>query len=95
VSVDAQGRFFWQDGQREAGDFVDLRAEMDLWIVISNAGHPLDPALAAAPGPIDLMRFTVPPALANDICRSGSPETTRAFELTERHVCHVHPELAA
>ncbi len=95
VGVDAEGRFVWQPGQRTAGDFVDLRAEMDLWVIVSNAGHPLDPALAATPGPIDMMRFTVPPARADDLCRSGSPEATRAFELTERHVRHGYTELAA
>jgi urea carboxylase-associated protein 2 len=95
VSVDAQGRFVWHADQRTAGDFVELRAEMDVWIVVSNAGHALDPALAAAPGPIDLWRFTVAPPRPNDICRMGSPEATRAFELTERHVRQGYRELAA
>ena len=94
VSVDAQGQFAWQADRRAGGDFVDLRAEMDLWIIVSNAGHPLDPALAASPGSIDLMRFAVPPPLANDICRIG-PEAGRAFALTERHVRHGYTELAA
>ena len=95
VAVNAQGRFVWQTGQRKAGDFVDLRAEMDLWVIISNAGHPLDLALAATPGSIDLMRFTAPPPLANDICRTASPEAARAFELTERHVRSSPTEIAA
>ena len=94
VSVDAQGRFVWQAVQRQSGDFVDLRAEMDLWIIVSNSGHPLDPALAATPGTIDLMRFTTPPPPANDRCRMGSPEATRAFELTERHVRYNNTEIA-
>ena len=98
VSVDTQGRFVWQAGQRTAGDFVDLRAEMDLWVIVSNASHPLDPQLTAMPGPVELMRFSAPPAHANDLCRTGSPEATRAFELTERHLRDVHngyKELAA
>jgi uncharacterized protein len=94
VSVDAHGRFVWDAGQRTAGDFVDLRAEMDLWIIVSNAGHPLDPALTVAPGPIDLMRFAVSPPRVDDICRLGSPEATRAFDFTERHVRHGYTVLA-
>lgn len=93
VSVDTDGRFVWQAGQRTAGDFLDLRAEMDLWIIISNAGHPLDPALTATPGPVDLMRFTVQPAGVNDICRVGSSEAARAFQFTERHVPQRYTEL--
>jgi urea carboxylase-associated protein 2 len=98
VSVDAQGSLVWQSGHRTAGDFVDLRAEMDLWVIVSNAGHPLDPTLRPTPGAIDLMRFTTQPPGANDICRTGSPESARAFELTERYVHsahHGHSELAA
>ncbi len=30
VSVDAKGRFVWNGGRKRAGDFVDLRAEMNL-----------------------------------------------------------------
>jgi urea carboxylase-associated protein 2 len=89
VGVDEEGRFLWQDGKRTAGDFVDLRAEMDLWVIVSNAGHPLDPALTATPGAIDVMRFAVPPADANDICRTSGPEAARAFEITERHLHQV------
>ena len=94
VSVDTSGRFIWQAGQRAEGDFVDLRAEMDLWVIVSNAGHPLDPALTATPDPVDLMRFSVEPPGVKDICRIGSPEATRAFEFTERYVRHYYPELA-
>ena len=94
VSVDTEGRFIWQTGQRTVGDFVDLRAEMDLWVIVSNAGHPLDPALTATPGPVDLMLFSVQLPGVNDICRIGSAEAVRAFEITDRHVHQRYPELA-
>ena len=46
-----------------AGDFVDLRAEMNLVLVLSNCPHPLDPAPAcAAAGPITLIRHRAPRA---------------------------------
>ena len=94
VCVDQNGRFVWRAQERVAGDFVDLRAEMDLWVVVSNAGHPLDPELATAQGAIELMRFTAPLPSSNDLCRFASPEATRAFEFTERHFRHGHTELA-
>jgi urea carboxylase-associated protein 2 len=86
VGVGAQGRFVWRSGQRTPGDFVDLRAEMDLLVVLSNAGHPLDPALCALPAPVDVIRFTAPAPERDDPCRHGCVEAERAFDFTERHV---------
>jgi urea carboxylase-associated protein 2 len=87
VGIAEDGRFVWRSGQRAPGDFVDLRAEMDLWVVLSNAGHPLDPALCALPEPIDVLRFSAPPPDNNDLCRHACIEAEHAFALTERHVC--------
>src|SRR6266436_1309528 len=56
VSVDATGRFLWNAGRKRPGDFVDLRAEMNLVLVLSNCAHPLDPARPAATDPITLIR---------------------------------------
>jgi urea carboxylase-associated protein 2 len=86
VGVGAEGRFVWRPGQRAPGDFVDLRAEMDLLVVLSNAGHPLDPALCALPAPVDVIRFTAPAPERDDPCRHACVEAERAFDLTERHV---------
>lgn len=84
VSLDADGRFAWNGVRKKAGDFVDLRAEMDLVLVLSNCAHPLDPARPAAGGSIAVVRHRAPPAAANDPCRTMSPEIARAFEFTDR-----------
>ena len=84
VSVDASGRFQWNTGRKQPGDFVDLRAEMNLLLALSNCAHPLDPARPAATEPITLIRFRPPPAAADDFCRTASPEAARAFEFTDR-----------
>jgi uncharacterized protein len=84
VSVDANGRFQWNAGRKQPGDFVDLRAEMNLLLALSNCAHPLDPARPAATEPITLIRFRPPPAAADDFCRTASPEAARAFEFTDR-----------
>jgi urea carboxylase-associated protein 2 len=85
VSVDVQGRFVWTENRRRPGDFVDLRAEMDLWVVLSNAGHPLNPKLSACPPAVELLLHK-PTASASELCRHASPEAERAFEFTERHL---------
>lgn len=84
VSVDEKGRFVWNAGRKHPGDFVDLRAEMNLLLVLSNCPHPLDPARPASAGPITLVRHRSPPAAADDLCRTMSPEAARAFTFTDR-----------
>jgi hypothetical protein len=84
VSVDAGGRFVWNGHAKKAGDFVDLRAEMELVLVLSNCGHPLDPARPATGGSIIVVRHRVPPAAQDDACRTMSPEIARAFDFTDR-----------
>lgn len=84
VSVDDSGRLIWRDGVRRAGDFVDLRAEMDLLVALSNCPHPLDPAPAYAPGPVEVLRYRASPPALDDLCRTGSSEAIRAFENNAR-----------
>lgn len=84
VSVDGDGRFLWNGERKRAGDFVDLRAESDLVLVMSNCPHPLDPARPAAGGSVELVHHRTAPAAPDDICRSLSPEIGRAFAFTDR-----------
>jgi uncharacterized protein len=84
VSLDDAGRFLWHPLRKRPGDFVDLRAEMNLVVVASNCAHPLDPARPAATGPVTLIKHRVPPPGDDDLCRTASPEAARAFAFTER-----------
>jgi uncharacterized protein len=84
ISLDEAGRFHWQDGRKRPGDFVDLRAEMNLIIVASNCPHPLDPARPATTGSVTLIKHRAPAATAEDACRTASPEAARAFTFTDR-----------
>jgi hypothetical protein len=84
VTLDANGRFLWTAGRKRPGDFVDLRAEMNLVLVLSNCAHPLDTARPAAADPITLIRHRAPPPRHDDPCRTTSPEIVRAYEFTDR-----------
>lgn len=79
VRVDAEGNFIWRDELRVAGDYVELRAEMDLIIALSNCPHPLDPSPDYAPQPVTVTRFRAPVA-ADDPCRTATAEAVRGFE---------------
>ena len=72
------------DDARQTGDFVDLRAEMDLIVALSNCPHPLDPAPDYAPPPVEAIRFRAPAPAADDLCRTATIEAVRGFENNAR-----------
>jgi urea carboxylase-associated protein 2 len=84
VSVDPSGCFVWNAARKHVGDFVDLRAEMNLVLAVSNCPHPLNPARPAVTGEITLIRHCAPAPTAGDPCRTKSPEAVRAFTFTDR-----------
>lgn len=83
VSTDAEGRLTWHGTKRRTGDFVDLRAEMDLVVAVSNCPHPLDPESAFVPPAIQATRFQAPPPAPDDLCRTATAEAIRGFENTD------------
>ena len=83
LATDAQGRFAWREGQVQAGDFVELRAEMNLLLTVSNCPHPLAPGDSYAPGEIEAVLWQAPPPTADDPCRGGSAEAQRGFANTD------------
>lgn len=85
VALDDAGRFLWKEGCKRAGDFADLRAEMNLIVVASNCPHPLNPSQGATSGgPATLIRHRGPTPRSDDLCRTASPEAMRAFAFTDR-----------
>jgi uncharacterized protein len=84
VVADDDGNLSFVPGHSAAGAFVELRAEMDVLIVLTAVAHPLDRSPVYAPRPVELIvRESAPPA-ADDLCRLSRPEAARAFENTER-----------
>lgn len=80
VRVREDGSFVWRPELTHAGDYVDLRAEMDLWVGLSNSPHPLDPNPEYAPNPVSVTRFRAPSPAADDLCRTATAEAVRGFE---------------
>ncbi len=79
VSVDAQGRFQFAPNHAKAGDFVELRFDMDVIFAISTAPHALDPNPVYAPKKVGLLAWRCGAAPANDACRAFRPENARAL----------------
>lgn len=80
---DDDGHFEWQPGLLNGGDYVDLRAEMDLLVALSNCPHPLDPSPTYAPNPAEITRYRATVA-ADDLSRTATAEAVRGFENNAR-----------
>lgn len=81
---DDRGSLTWRPDHCADGDWVDLRAETDVLVVLSTAPHPLDPADEWAPAPVHL---SVRPGTApgpDDPSRTFRDESGRALAETER-----------
>jgi uncharacterized protein YcgI (DUF1989 family) len=85
VRTDAAGALHWDPASARAGATIDLRAEMNLLVALSNCPHPLAPPQALAAGAIEAVVWTLPPPSTGDACRTAGPEAMRAFENTERY----------
>ena len=78
VVTDAAGALVWNE-QRKPGQHVDLRAEMDVIVALSNCPHPLDPERGGPSSPISLTLWRQT-ASVDDWCRTATAEGRRAYE---------------
>jgi uncharacterized protein len=83
VRVDATGKFSWRGALLSGDDWVELRAEIDLMMALSNTRHPLDAATDAEP-PVTVTHLAALPVPADDLCRTASAEAIRGFENNAR-----------
>jgi uncharacterized protein len=85
VVVDHSGSMQFVPRNSHPGASVDLRAEMNVLVVLNTCQHPMDPSRVYDPAPVLLSISRVPPPAADDPCRVSRPENARGFILTERY----------
>jgi len=85
VVVDGEGNMRFVTGNSKAGAYVELRAEMNVLVILNTCQHPLDPNPNYDPKPVDLSIRRVPLAASDDVCRMSREENQRGFILTERY----------
>lgn len=85
VQVDAAGKMHFVAGNSKAGDFVELRAEMNTLVILDTNPHPLDPNPEYKPKPVHLRVSRVAAPGPDDYCRNFRPENGRGFANTERY----------
>jgi urea carboxylase-associated protein 2 len=85
VTTDAEGRLSLAAQHSTPGAYVELRAEMNVLVVLAAVAHPLDASRTYAPRPVELSVEQGEPPGLDDACRVSRAETRRAFENTERY----------
>ena len=85
VQVEEDGSMHFIEGASRAGDAVELRAEMNVLLLLNTCQHPMAPTGTYRSLPVQLTISRVPPPAADDLCRTACPENTRGFLLTERY----------
>jgi len=83
VTTDDAGNLRYQTDHSKAGNFVELRFDMNVLVVLSVCQHPLDPAPHYAPRPVQLQAWHCGTAAEDDYCRNFRPENVRGFYNTE------------
>lgn len=83
VQTDAQGAMSLAHDHSKAGDYVDLRFEMDALVLLHTCPHPMNKATAYPKKPLIYQFFKADPVAADDYCRMFRPENGRGFENTE------------
>jgi urea carboxylase-associated protein 2 len=83
VTVDAAGDLQYCHSNSVAGSYVELRAEMNVLVLLNSCPHPMDTDNAYAPKPVTLSIAKVPAPRTDDACRMLCRENMRGFLLTE------------
>lgn len=79
VATDADGRLAFVPDHARTGDLIDLRAELDVLVILTTCHHPMDTAAAYGPKPVKLQLWRSDPPAADDYCRTYRPENDRAL----------------
>jgi urea carboxylase-associated protein 2 len=85
VVVGPDGGMHFAEAHSKAGDFVELRAEMNLLVILDTGQHPLDPNPRYAPKLVRIEVLHGEPGGPDDACRTACPENNRGFINTERY----------
>ncbi len=83
IAVEPEGDLIWAEKTAKPGEFIDLRAEMNVLFVLSNCPHPLDPSPTYDPKPIRAIVWNSMAANVDDLCRNSNPEALRGFQNTD------------
>jgi urea carboxylase-associated protein 2 len=83
VSIADDGSMQFDGSHSRAGDYVDLRFEMNSLVLLHTCPHPLNPVAYYPRNPVVLQLSKADPVADDDVCRNARPENVRGFANTE------------
>jgi urea carboxylase-associated protein 2 len=83
VTVDDEGNIALSEASYQPGAWVELRAELNVLVILSTAPHPLREGPAYPEGEIEAGVFWAGEVPATDLCRTACGENQRGFENAE------------
>ncbi len=79
VTTDEAGNTIYMTDHSKAGDYVDLRFEMDTLVILHTCPHPLNPATEYPRCPVTYQFITADLVAENDECKNSRAENQRGF----------------
>jgi len=91
VVADDEGKLRFVTDHGKAGTYVELRAELNVLVVLTTCAHPMDPAPTYAPRKLGVSVRTTEKPAADDLCRTSRPENARGFINSDRLFLGIEP----
>ena len=85
VQVDKTGSLQYIPNNSKAGDYIELRFEMDTLVLLHTCPHPLNPAKEYPRKSIQYQIRKADPVSNDDYCKNYRPENQRGFENNRRY----------
>jgi urea carboxylase-associated protein 2 len=85
VEVSDEGAMHFVPNNAQAGDAVELRAEMNTLVILNSCQHPMDPSRDYTQKRVELTLKQVPAPGPDDLTRNSRAENARGFIMTERY----------
>jgi len=79
IATDDAGNLHFATGNSKAGDYVDLRFEMDTLAIFNTCPHPMNPANEYPKKPLRYELFHAAARAADDYCEHACHENERGF----------------
>lgn len=83
IQTDGEGNMSLAENNSKAGDYVDLRFEMDTLVLLHTCPHPMNKEAVYPKKALTYQFFKADPLGPDDYCRNFRPENGRGFENTE------------
>lgn len=83
VEVDDEGNMRYRENNSKAGDYIELRFEMDTLVLMHTCPHPLNPAPEYPRRPVGYQIKQAAAVLSDDFCMNFRAENQRGFKNNE------------